>query len=108
MMEKIQTKKHRNVMPYYFGLMFAGLLVFSVVVMNPLSGELPVEITEEVKVIAVTQNGVVVETSLGVPVSIGGYDEVQPGDTIEVTYSVPAKYFENIDRAQRSFEALKP
>jgi len=78
-----------------------------VIFATPVIGEFPVEITEEVKVLAVTEKGVVFETSTGVAVVTDQYDG-EPGDIIEVTYSVPAKYLDDKRRLQVSFDAFHP
>ena len=105
-MQKTESK-HRNVIPYYFAVVFAGLVIFSLTMLNPLAGVLPVEITEEVKVVGITDKGVVVETSRGVPVTIGHLD-VQPGETIEVTYTVPVQYLENYEKAEKRLTVITP
>ena len=105
-MEKTETKKRtRNVVPYYVAVFMASVVVISMTVMTPLWGELPVEITEEVTVIAVTEAGAVVETSFQVPVLIDRTD-LEPGQTIEVTYTVPQKFLDAIDDARLVQEKL--
>ena len=105
-MQKTETKKRtRNVTSYYVAVFLAGVVVFSMTVMIPLWAELPVEITEEVTVIAVTETGAVVETSFQVPVSIDRTD-LEPGQTIEITYTVPQKFLDAIDDARLVQEKL--
>ena len=68
----------------------------------------PVQITEEGTILAITENGCVIETpTVSMPViqECSG----QPGDVIEVTYFVPAKvtggYFE---RMQERADLVQP
>jgi len=99
-------KRTRNVMPYYAVVVIAAIAVMAMTVFTPVWDEFPVEITEQVSVIAVTEAGAVVETSYGVPVTIDRHD-VEPGQTIEVTYQVPAKFLKEWDAGLRVQEALE-
>ena len=54
-----------------------------------------------------TEKGVVFETSTGVAVVTDKYSG-EPGDIIDVTYSVPAKYLDDKRRLQASFDAFHP
>ncbi|KAG2472332.1 MAG: hypothetical protein NPMRTHETA2_1990004 [Nitrosopumilales archaeon] len=47
------------------------------------------------------------ETSTGVAVVTDQYDG-EPGDIIEVTYSVPAKYLDDRRKLQTSFDFFHP
>jgi len=87
--------------------MVAAIVSYVVIYVTPVIGELPVEITEEVEIVGVTEKGIVIETSTGVAVVTNQYDG-QVGDIIEVTYSVPAKYLEDKRRLQASFDAFHP
>jgi len=91
----------------FVAIVLATLVGYMVIFVTPIIGEFPVEITEEVKVLAVTEKGVVFETSTGVAVVTDQYDG-EPGDIIKVTYSVPAKYLDDKRRQQASFDALHP
>ncbi len=102
-----EKKSSQMVTPLFFGIMIAAIVSYMVIFATPVIGQLPVEITEQVEILAVTEKGVVIETSTGVAVVTNQYDG-QPGDIIEVTYSVPAKYLEDKRRLQASFDALQP
>ncbi len=88
-------------------IVMAAILGYMVIYVTPIAGEFPVEITEELKVLAVTEKGVVFETSTGITVVTDQYDG-EPGDIIEVTYSVPVKYLDDKRKLQNSFDAFHP
>ena len=99
------------VTPLLFGIMLAAIVSYIVIFATPLITELPVQITEEIKIIGVTEKGVVIETSSGVAVVTDQYEGL-PGDIIKVTYSVPLKYLVeernfSQDRVQTSLNRLK-
>ena len=106
MESSIQEKK----MPWkwYVGLILVGMAVLMMFTIVPIAHWFPVQITEEGTVLAITENGCVIETpSVAMPViqQCSG----QPGDVIEVTYFVPAKvtsgYFEKM---QERAELVQP
>jgi len=88
-----EKKASHLVTPLFFCIMIASLVAYVVIFATPVIGELPVEVTEDVKIVGVTDKGIVVETSFDVAVATSQY-EGQVGDVIEVTYSVPVKYLE--------------
>jgi len=102
-----EKKASHTVTPLLFGIIIAAIAYYVVIFATPVIGEIPVEITEEVKIVGVTDKGVVIETSTGVVVVTDQYDG-QIGDLIEVTYSVPSKYLEDKKRLQVSFDAFHP
>ena len=102
-----EKKASQMVTPLLYGIMIAAIVSYVVLFVTPVIVELPVEITEQVEILAVTEKGVVVETSTGVAVATEQYDG-QPGDIIEVTYSVPAKYLEDKKKLQERFDAFQP
>jgi len=105
--QQTETKKRtRNVIPYYAVVVLASIAVMAMTVFTPVWDEFPVELTEQVSVIAVTDAGAVVETSYGVPGIINRHD-VEPGQTIDITYQVPAKFLKEWDAGLRVQEALK-
>ncbi len=107
-MTQIQTTEKRNsqlVSLRFVGAMMAALVGFLLIFATPVIGEFPVEITEELEILAVTEKGVVFETSTGVAVVTNQY-EGEPGDVIEVTYSVPVKYLEDKRKLQVSVDAF--
>ncbi len=86
-------------------IVMVAIVGYIVIYVTPIEGEFPVEITEEVKVVGVTEKGVVFETSTGVAVVTDQYDG-EPGDIIEVTYSVPMKYLDENRKLQERFDAF--
>jgi len=109
-MTQIQTTEKKNsqlVSLTLVGIVIAAMVGYMVIYVNPIAGEIPVEITEELEILAVTEKGVVFETSTGVSVVTDKYTG-EPGDIIEVTYSVPAKYLDAKRKQQASFDAFHP
>ncbi len=107
---KQQTTEKKNsqlVSLPFVAIVMVTIVGYILIFATPVIGEFPVEITEEVKVLAVTEKGVVFETSTGVAVVTDQYDG-EPGDIIEVTYSVPAKYLDDKGKLQASFDAFHP
>lgn len=75
---------------WYVGLVLGGLGVLLLTTIAPVWHWFPVQVTEQGTVLAVTENGCVIQTptvSLPVIQKCGG----QPGDVVEVTYYVPSK-----------------
>lgn len=105
--QKIQKKNSQLVSLTFVGVLMAAMIAYMVIYVTPVLGEFPVEITEELEILAVTEKGVVFETSTGVVVVTDQYDG-EPGDIIEVTYSVPAKYLDAKRKQQASFDAFHP
>jgi len=109
--QQTETKKRtRNVMPYYAVVLLASIAVMVMTVFTPVWDQFPVEITEQVSVIVVTDVGAVVETSYGIPGIIDRHD-VEPGQTIDITYQVPAKFLQEWDaslRVQKALETYTP
>ena len=108
-MSLIQKEKKASdtVTPLLFGIIVAAIAYYLVIFATPVIGEIPVEITEEVKIVGVTEKGVVFETSSGVSVLTDQYHG-QIGDMIEVTYHVPAKYLEDQKQLQARWDAFQP
>ena len=102
-----QKKKSQLVSLPFVAVLMAALVGYAVIFVTPVIGEFPVEITEELEILAVTEKGVVFETSTGVVVVTNQYDG-EPGDIIEVTYSVPAKYLDDKRKLQTSFDFFHP
>lgn len=102
-----EKKASHLVTPLFFGIMVASLVAYVVIFATPVIGELPVEITEDVEIVGVTDKGIVVETSFDVAVATSQY-EGQVGDVIEVTYSVPVKYLEDKRDLQARYDAFHP
>jgi len=105
--QKTQKKNSQLVSLPLVAVVMAAIVGYMVIFVTPIAGEIPVEITEEVEILAVTEKGVVIETSTGVSLVTDKYSG-EPGDIIEVTYSVPAKYLDDKRRLQSSFDAFHP
>jgi len=105
--QKTQKKNSQLVSLTFVGVLMAAMIAYVVIYVTPVLGEFPVEITEELEILAVTEKGVVFETSTGVVVVTDQYNG-EPGDIIEVTYSVPAKYLDAKRKQQSSFDAFHP
>ena len=105
--QKTQKTNSQLVSLTFVGVLMAAMIAYVVIYVTPVLGEFPVEITEELEILAVTEKGVVFETSTGVVVVTDQYDG-EPGDIIEVTYSVPAKYLDAKRKQQASFDAFHP
>jgi len=105
---KQQTTEKKNsqlVSLTFVAVVMVAIVGYMVIYVNPIAGEFSVEITEELEILAVTEKGVVFETSTGVAVVTNQY-EGEPGDVIEVTYSVPVKYLEDKRKLQVSVDAF--
>ena len=100
-----EKKASHPVTPLFFGILVAAIVSYVVIFATPVLGELPVEITEYVEIVGVTDKGIVVETSFDVPITTSQYDG-QIGDVIEVTYSVPAKYLKDKRDLQARYDAF--
>ncbi len=105
--QKTQKDNGQLVSRTVVAVVMAALVGYMVIFVTPIAGEIPVEITEEVVILAVTEKGVVVETSTGVSVVTDKYSG-EPGDIIKVTYSVPMKYLDSKIRQLESFAAFHP
>ena len=100
-----EKKASQMVTPLFFGIMVASIVSYVVIYATPVIGELPVEITEDVEIVGVTDKGIVVETSFDVPIATSQYDG-QIGEVIEVTYSVPAKFLKDKRDLQARYDAF--
>ena len=105
--QKTQKDNGQLVSLTLVAVVMAALVGYMVIFVTPIAGEIPVEITEEVIILAVTEKGVVVETSTGVSVVTDKYSG-EPGDIIEVTYYVPGKYLDAKRKLQASLDAFHP
>ena len=105
--QKTQKKSGQLVSLTLVGVFMAALGGYMMLYVTPVAGEIPVEFTEEVEILAVTEKGVVVETFAGTSIVTDKYSG-QSGDIIEVTYSVPAKYLDAKIQQMKSFEAFHP
>jgi hypothetical protein len=74
----------------YTAMVLAGVIVLLVTTVVPISNWIPIQITEEGLVIAITDKGCVVEVPT-VDMSIVTQCSAKPGETVDVTYFVPGK-----------------
>jgi len=102
-----EKKASQMVTPLFFGILIASLVAYFVIYATPVIGVLPVEITEDVEIVGVIDNGIVVETSFGVPIATSQYSG-QIGDVIEVTYFIPTKYLKDMRDLQARYDAFPP
>ena len=102
-----EKKDSQMVTPLQFGIMLVALVSYFMIFATPLIPELPIQVTEEVTILGVTEKGVVFETSSGVAVVTDQYEGL-PGDIIKVTYSVPLKYLEEERILQERYDAFQP
>ncbi len=105
--QRTEKKNSQLVSLTFVAVIMAAIVGYVVVFVTPIMGEFPVEITEELEILAVTEKGVVFETSTGVVVVTDQY-EGEPGDVIEVTYSVPVKHLDGKRKLQTSFGFFHP
>ena len=106
--KKTTEKNDSHVLsPMQFGIIVAAVVSYFVIFATPIILELPVQITEEVKIIAVTEKGVVIETSSGVSVITDQYKGL-PGDIIKISYDVPLKYLEDKRIIQAKYDVFHP
>jgi hypothetical protein len=75
----------------YTAMVMAGLVVLLLTTIVPISNWIPTQITEQGKVVALTDKGCVVDAPT-VNLPIVTKCNAQPGDTIDVTYYVPGKF----------------
>ena len=102
-----KQKASQVVTPYLYVIIIGAIAGYLIAFATPIMGEVPVEVTEDLEILGVTEKGVVVETSTGVALVTSQYDG-EPGDIIKVTYSVPAKYLDEKLKQHRSFIGFHP
>ena len=102
-----EKKASQMVTPLLFGIMLAAIVSYIVIFATPLIAELPVQVTEDAKVIGITEKGIIIETSSGVAVVTDQYKGL-PGDIIKVTYSVPQKYLKEKRTLEAKYDAFHP
>lgn len=66
-----------------------GFTALALTTIVPIAHWVPISVTESATVVGVTEQGCVVEGSYGYPVIAGNCD-AQPGETIQVSYNMPA------------------
>jgi hypothetical protein len=87
-----QYKQKKMPWKRYIGLVLGGLAILMITSIAPIWHWLPVQITEQGTVLAVTEKGCVIKThTLSDTLPLVQKCNSQPGDVIEVTYYVPSK-----------------
>ena len=108
--EKMQKLMQKIAAPWIW-FTALGLAVFTVLALTtivPLGHWMPISVTEQATVIAVTEKGCVIESSYGYPVIISNCN-AQPGETIQATYNMPAiVQSEYIKRVQAKAALVQP
>lgn len=107
-MQKIENKEEKSPWKKYVAIVFAASVVLLLTTIVPIWDWAPIQITEEGTVLAITENGCVIDTpTMGMPViqECSG----QPGDVVEVTYFVPNKMINGYyDRMQDKADLVQP
>ena len=104
--EKKSTDKKSPVIPV-IGLMAGGLAVMLILLLTPWHF-VPVEITEDITVLAITEHGCVGESIYGVSVVVSECS-AQVGDVISATFYVPAMELDGFyDKVQERVLAVEP
>lgn len=76
---------------WYVGAVLVGVGLMVTTIMSPIWHWFPVEITEQVTVVAVTESGCIADApTIGLPINIGHCNAL-PGDTVEATYLGPVR-----------------
>ena len=105
-MQETKQEKKSPVIPV-IALIAGGLAVVMVMTLIPWN-LIPVQVTEDVTVLAVTEYGCVGESSLGVSVVVEKCS-AKVGDVISATYNVPAMEQNGFyDRIQKKILLVEP
>ena len=104
-MNQIQEKKSPRLK--FMAIIAAGLAVILTFTIAPWN-YVPVQVTENVTVIAVTEHGCVGESQYGISVVVSQCD-AKVGDTVSATFYVPAKELNGFyDRVQDKIATVQP
>ena len=107
-MQKTEQKEKKSPWKKYVALVFAASVVLILTTLVPVWDWIPIQITEEGTVLAITENGCVIDTpTMGMPIiqECSG----QPGDVVEATYFVPNKVINGYyDRMQDKADLAQP
>ena len=63
-----EKKASQTVTPLFFGIMVAAIVSYITIYATPVISKLPVQVTEHVEIVGITEKGIIVETSFDVPV----------------------------------------
>ena len=106
MQQTTQKEKKSPVLPF-IGIIGGGLAVMLVLLLTPWNF-VPVEVTEDITVLAVTEYGCVGESQYGVSVVVSGCD-ANVGDVVSASFNVPAmKVNGYYDTVQERIDMIEP
>ena len=107
-MQKTEQKEEKSPWKKYVAIVFAASVVLILTTLAPVWNWVPIQITEEGTVLAITENGCVIDTpTMGMP--IVQECNAQPGELVEVTYFVPGKVINGYyDRMQEKVNLVQP
>jgi len=108
--EKMQeiTQKEKKAPVLKFGLILAAATSVMLVLTLAPWNFVPILVTEDVSVIAVTDYGCVAESVMGLPVVVSDCN-AKPGDVISATFYVPAREINGFyDRVQEKLAMVNP
>ncbi|MBA4452042.1 MAG: hypothetical protein H2B05_04900 [Nitrosopumilaceae archaeon] len=98
-MQETKQKEKKSPAVLFIAIIAAGLTVALVMALSPWN-IFPVEVTEQVTVLAITEHGCVGESEFGVNVVVSDCS-AQIGDTVSATFFVPAMdqngYYDKIE-----------
>lgn len=106
----MQKQLQQKIAPWiwFTALGLTGFSVLALTTIVPIMHWVPISVTESATVVAVTEQGCVVEGSYGYPVVASGC-EAQVGETISVTYNMPAiVQSEYMKRVQERASLVQP
>ena len=105
-MQEIVQEKKSPVLPV-MALIAAGIAVVVILTVTPWN-IVPVEVTEDIKILGITEHGCVGESQLGVSVVVSDC-RAQVGDTVSATFNVPAMELNGYyDRIQAKLTVVDP
>ena len=106
-MQETKQKEKKSPVIRTIALIGAGLAVILVIILTPWN-IFPVEVTEQVTVLAITEHGCVGESEFGVSVVVPNCS-AQIGDTVSATFFVPAMVQNgHYDKIETKLALLEP